>query len=155
MATHITTMKPSELIYCAVRDLRSCEQDDRYEVAMGNWHSPGPCNEICSVCLAGAVMAKTLGADHDKFLRPSHFPDATNLLDALDWLRQGVLHRALYGMGLIPGVWDLVDLLGKEPEFREYEAATKMTGRLGSGPQLDRLLESLLWLAGWLESRGH
>jgi hypothetical protein len=53
--------KPSALIRLALADLRKVEQDPQYEVDMEKWHHPGA--QTCMVCLAGAVIAKSLAAD--------------------------------------------------------------------------------------------
>ena len=50
--------KPSELIRLALADLRKCEADPRYLIDMAQWHRPVT-SELCHVCLAGAVMART------------------------------------------------------------------------------------------------
>lgn len=55
--------KPSELLKLAMLDLEKVEADPRYRVDMGEWHKP---NGRCSVCLAGSVMAKTLGLPPNK-----------------------------------------------------------------------------------------
>ncbi len=54
-------LKLSELIRLALADLVKVEKDPRYEVYMGLWHIP---NGTCKVCMAGAVMAKTVGIDY-------------------------------------------------------------------------------------------
>ena len=68
--------KPSELIRTSIRDLVLCELDPKYEIDMADWHVPYFTDEACdnddwsdanvktcNVCLAGAVMSKTLGYD--------------------------------------------------------------------------------------------
>jgi len=52
--------KPSELILLALGDLKKVERSKKYEVNMSQWHKP---NGACKVCLAGSVIAMTLGAD--------------------------------------------------------------------------------------------
>lgn len=65
--------KLSELIRLAMKDLELVENDEKYKVDMdmGSWHFPWFSEEaehfdvddeveVCNVCLAGAVMAKTL-----------------------------------------------------------------------------------------------
>ena len=83
--------KPSELIRLALKDLAAVELDARYVVEMLEWHLPAV--DECLVCLAGAVMAQTLGASPDRHLTPSEFPQSRQL-QALDTLRYA--HRADY-----------------------------------------------------------
>lgn len=84
--------KPSELIRVALADLAKVEADPRYVVDMGMWHEPlaPPFDGKCAVCLAGAVMAGTLGISAERSLRPEDFDDDTNRkLDDLDEMRLG------------------------------------------------------------------
>ena len=47
--------KPWTAIRQAVADLKACEKADGYKINMYAWHNP---NGECSVCWAGAVMAR-------------------------------------------------------------------------------------------------
>jgi len=47
------------LIKVAHDDLVACERDPRYVINMSRWHEPRADGK-CLVCLAGAVMAKTM-----------------------------------------------------------------------------------------------
>lgn len=51
--------KPSALITLALKDLELCEKSKSYKINMGLWFRRLG-KVTCSVCLAGAVMAKTL-----------------------------------------------------------------------------------------------
>lgn len=98
----ITTLKPSELIRVALADLEAVEKDDRYRVDMGVWH--GQYEDVadgrCSVCLAGSVMAKSLGAAHVNNLIPDDFGvDLARSLMALDSFRMGFMDEGLDLMG--------------------------------------------------------
>lgn len=54
---------PSQLIRLALDDLLKVEaMPDVYEVNMGEWHMPQD-NRICSVCLAGSVLAMHFNTD--------------------------------------------------------------------------------------------
>ena len=65
--------KPSELLIVARDDLEKCIADG-YFVRMGQWLSM--LDGTCSVCLAGAVMAKSLGIHpQDKVIGPSSLRD--------------------------------------------------------------------------------
>lgn len=103
----ITTLKPSELIRVALADLEAVEKDDRYRVDMRVWHGrsdeskEGP----CFVCLAGAVMAKSLGADLYNYLVPYDFGEEIDYrLIALDSFRQGFVEAALVHLSVEPVV---------------------------------------------------
>lgn len=78
---------PSDLIELALADLVKCERSKKYIIEMDNWYVPhdtGP----CEICLAGAVMAMSLG-DGQKELQPTDFPKNSNKLLALNYFRQG------------------------------------------------------------------
>jgi hypothetical protein len=81
---------PSALIVVALADLAKVEADPRYAVNMSWWHRPKDKSRRCVVCLAGAVMAKTLGSDPTKYLAPYSFDrDVAQKLNALDAFRVG------------------------------------------------------------------
>lgn len=89
--------KPSKLLMMALADLEKVEADPRYEVDMNTWHEP---NGKCRVCLAGSVMACTLGAPIDECLfYDSINDDATPKLYALNMLRCGRVLSALEMLG--------------------------------------------------------
>ena len=91
--------KPSDLIRLGLKDLEACERSRNYFVNMNTWHEP--LFGKCAVCLAGAVMAKTLGIDRDDDVSPSELGAATDdRLSALDCLRVGSLGVALRGLGI-------------------------------------------------------
>lgn len=79
--------KPSALIRLALADLVKCERSKKYRIDMEFWHMP---NSQCAVCLAGAVIAKTLGADSGRYVGPSDFlNDTYRKLCALNAFRTG------------------------------------------------------------------
>lgn len=80
--------KPSALIRLALKDLSKVEKDRRYKVNMYSWHVPSKLTKRCSVCLAGSVMAKSLGAIRSTECAPSNFEE-TNKLRAIDYFRTG------------------------------------------------------------------
>ena len=106
--------KPSELIRVAIADLEKCEQDPRYVIEMSVWHEDatvvrtdadeqGKPDAICAVCLAGAVMAKSLGTKPDGRATPSMVVDGEadrGRLLALDSLRVGDMVGAMLSLGL-------------------------------------------------------
>ena len=94
--------KPSELIRVALADLRKCEKDKRYGVDMGDWHSPD--GSRCYVCLAGAVMAKTLGAPIGESKSAGSYgsaPLVSDRLCALDDFRRGEVSDGLEELGIL------------------------------------------------------
>jgi hypothetical protein len=93
--------KPSELILLALEDLEKTEKDYRYKIDMDVYHDRLDGDGlICSVCLAGAVMAQRLHpGDVDRCLMPGYFDVKTrNKLYALNSFRQGCVHDGLWNM---------------------------------------------------------
>lgn len=106
--------KPSESIRLALTDLRACEADPLYNVGMGDWHRP--CDGVCHVCLAGAVMAKSLECPREKSFVPSMIKSAymeraagvsaeqfqvlTNKLTAIDRFRSGYIGPAFSALNI-------------------------------------------------------
>lgn len=86
----------SQLIYLAIEDLIKTEKDEDYSINMSLYHGWGFCVVGCQVCLAGAVMAKTLECDYSEDFIPSDFPYSNELkLRALDYFRVGEVWAAL------------------------------------------------------------
>lgn len=98
--------KPSELVRFALRDLREAEKSPRYVVEMATWHQPWyePTPEAptrCLICLAGAVMAFSLGANFEDDVTPGDFgEDNGTKLNAINDLRLGYASCALTAFGL-------------------------------------------------------
>ncbi len=100
--------KPSELIRVALADLRKCEKDKRYGIDMSDWHVPvdddDPDEPACYVCLAGAVMAKSLGVPIGESKSCGSYylgaPLVSDQLDALDEFRKGCVSDALGELGI-------------------------------------------------------
>lgn len=61
--------KPSELIRLAVSDIQKVAKDPKYGIYMGTWHWKDNDGK-CYVCLAGAVLAKTLKISRRKSIDP-------------------------------------------------------------------------------------
>jgi len=77
----------SGLLACAIDDARQLDRS-LYLPYAGEWHVQQ--QNLCQVCLSGAVMASSLEADPLKELSPSDFPqDAMNKLFALNRMRCG------------------------------------------------------------------
>jgi hypothetical protein len=110
---------PSELLTVALADLAAVERDPRYRINMGSWHVPEE-DGTCSVCLAGAVMARTLDMNPLKPLGPCDAgvleESLENKLQALDELRNGDLREALELLGM-----DLPEHLAARHRIPGYE----------------------------------
>ena len=89
--------KPSELIRLALADLALCAADPNYRIDMGEWHKPE--DGVCQVCLAGAVMAKSLNASRAAELYSSDFPENRQKIKVLDDFRNGIVCVALDDLG--------------------------------------------------------
>lgn len=101
--------KPSTLIRHALKDLAAVmKMKGRYRVDMGTWHDPdiiedkrGREREVCSVCFAGSVMARSLGMDPTAYVEPDHFSESTKgKLNALNNFRAGHIAAGLQDMGV-------------------------------------------------------
>lgn len=90
--------KPSELIRVALNDLKKIEKTKGYEVDMESWHDSY--NSKCLVCLAGAVMVKSLKAEKNKSLFPVHFPTEREKLRVLNDLRMGEVSNGFHRLGI-------------------------------------------------------
>src|SRR5688572_23601272 len=88
---------PSALIRLAIADLEKCEATPGYIVDMAFWHYPA---KQCWVCLAGAVMAMSLGADASADMEPSDYVDERNKLLAINNFRRGYIEEGLAQLGL-------------------------------------------------------
>ena len=76
----------------ALEDLKKCEADPNYKIAMSIYYAKH--NGLCYVCAAGAVIAQRLQPDA-KVLNPWNFPEAiTKRLKAINELREGNLLMA-------------------------------------------------------------
>lgn len=109
----------SAVIRAALDDLAKVEADPRYVVDMNTWHGPGMGG--CHVCLAGAVMAGSMGvpikqhisapivavAVSPKGMQGDVADGALSRLMALDMVRSGDISDALIWIGATPpkGVW--------------------------------------------------
>ena len=94
----------SDLLELAVIDAKILDKDDRYRLDMRRWHSPGKASyyateEVCRVCMAGAVLAREcevppsarLGASETEILKE---------MNAIDYMRRGLFHAAGKELGI-------------------------------------------------------
>lgn len=80
--------KLSDLLELAVRDAQKCEaQPERFRLDMGKWHSPLN-SGVCAVCMAGAVLAQTVGMGDDKEIIWSDLDDWSGVR-AINEMRTG------------------------------------------------------------------
>lgn len=96
--------KPSALIRLALDDLEKVEKDGRYRVDMTQWHGGWrPERDIpCRVCLAGAVMAKTLGTNLRASIVPRDSHDGYKLRSLNDF-REGRIEDGLHWFYALSG----------------------------------------------------
>lgn len=91
--------KLSDCLELALRDLEACEADPAYRIYMDDWHWPSKSKTKCRVCLAGSVMAKTIGVPIGEYASPYGLEDCgdhdSSRLSALNDLRLGWLHEAI------------------------------------------------------------
>ena len=94
--------KLSELLLLAVKDAKACEaMPDKYVLDMWDWHVPYVGDEdvatgACHVCLAGSVIAQTLGASPENEAIPGDYDgDTHRALVAIDEMRRGDFMEAL------------------------------------------------------------
>jgi len=119
---------PSALIRLALSDLKKVEADKRYVVYMDHWHSILSNDRPCTVCLAGSVIAKTIGLDISEIIEPgSNLEEFMVMslvykLKALDCFRIGRVLRGLVIMNIpseirsnLPENLKLVDIATYRP----------------------------------------
>jgi hypothetical protein len=129
--------KPSELIRVAIADLEKCERSKKYTVDMGVWHTYH--DKTCYVCLAGSVMAQTMGIDSHKSTTPGllyrdEIPDLeVDKLQALNSLRLGEVGHAL----------SLMDKKRPTGIKREYLMRSYITDRVGFKVDMRKLADDL------------
>lgn len=86
-----------ELLGLALKDASWAMESPNYSLNMGSWHEPylgGEDEWACDVCLAGAVMARSLGADISLGLCPEVGSAAGNKLRAINSMRGGYFYEA-------------------------------------------------------------
>lgn len=94
---------PSELLSLALADLEKCEaNEDVFVIDMSGWYTK-KYDDVCMVCLAGAVMAQTLKVElnNNEIAYPDQFEHHTSLqLFAIDNLRTGQIFKAFGALKL-------------------------------------------------------
>ena len=98
--------KPSALIRVGLADLKAIGETPGYQIDFMTWHNPAQEGDTCLVCLAGAVMARSLGAERGTTTGPGDFEDTERThqkLLALESFRYG---EAATGMAHALGYGD-------------------------------------------------
>lgn len=135
--------KPSELVELAILDLKAIEQNPNYLIDMDSWHvgsyrdHPNIERPRCLVCLAGAVMAQSLGIETTMTVKPwdpifDEDDSTKNKLEALDSFRSGDIYNGITHMC---------------PEFDTTEKADELLEKMGDDaniyvPEYDESKES-------------
>jgi hypothetical protein len=110
----------SELIRIAVRDCQVCEADPNYKLNMGVWKVTK--DDVCEVCMAGAVLAKTLCFEDDVRSLGLRLEPVAAALSAIDSVRIGDIWAALaWDLKIIPEDYDTSDL--SEAQCEAVDAA--------------------------------
>ena len=137
---NLTTPPPSklsDLLELAIADARRLDHA-RYTPMWMTWHRPRPLDGKCMVCLAGAVIAGTLGCSTrtsiDIATSDSADPQSTTITDerwrralwALDSAREGhwlEAFKALHGTYPDNGLYDALEELPSplDTEFHDWE----------------------------------
>ena len=110
---HITTLE--ELLKVTIADVRAVKADKGYKFDVREWHESNLSSGKCAVCVGGAVIAKTLGADPEVNLAPVMFPPATYAkLKMLDELRCSTVSYHMYSLAFpmhsCVYMWSLQDM---------------------------------------------
>lgn len=83
--------KLSDLLELAVNDAEAIEKTPGYVLRMGTWHYFERDTNTCMVCMAGAVMARSLGVERDRSVDLwAYDKDTTEKLARIDDLRTGI-----------------------------------------------------------------
>ena len=140
------------LLEVGLGDLRACEASGGYRVEMRRWHEPAR-DGRCRVCLAGAVMARSLGVPRDVMASAQgrHGPggewmdgcgeawdDRTRgQLLALDRVHTGRVDAALAALAV--GAWER----GPPPAGLDREVPEYGTDRAGWHEAMEGLQQAL------------
>lgn len=86
---------PWDLLRLAISDLEKCEADPLYKIDMDIWHEYDKHRNVCLVCLAGSVWAKTMGTDHLMPFRDFKLFPTSKHIGAIDDFRTGDITSGL------------------------------------------------------------
>jgi len=104
--------KPSKLLTLALTDMGKARRSKKYILEMSLWHSPEYVRENCEVCMAGTVMAFSLGADPERSYGCNSFGPRNYLkLIAINCFRSGSITRAFISLSITVKDADLQTLV--------------------------------------------
>lgn len=82
--------KPSALLRLAVNDCKKVQKMKTRKLQMLSWHHWSSIDNVCSVCMAGSIMDRTLKVDLKRNIIPADFDfDKQNKLHAVNEMRNG------------------------------------------------------------------
>lgn len=127
--------KLSDLLELALDDLAKTERLPRYVIDMATWHAPMLFSEQCAVCLAGCVLARTVGLDPMEdvgYMWRSLGDEIGRKTDALEDMRVGDLHMALRNMRQkVPkGLPETIDITPYATDRRRFKTELRQTVKL-------------------------
>lgn len=119
--------KFSDFLELALQDLEDIEMSRFYNVDMGRWHVPSASGVRCTVCLAGAMMARHCGVPIKSRATPSD-TDIHSELHGVSAAQFGLYDEAILDwlepedsqvdrLGLDTTGWSAVDIHGYEPDY--------------------------------------
>lgn len=91
--------KPSALLRLAVQDSIKVSKLKTRKLVMTTWHSYSAKDKVCNVCMAGAVMDRTLKLPARRTL-DAHETLWADEMVAIDYMRMGRFEEALHWLGL-------------------------------------------------------
>lgn len=96
----IETRLASRAILQAIDDLERVEHMTGYRVNMAVWHEQDDEDDVCAVCLGGAMLARVTGFNSDKVLEPGMLddPDEERVVGAMDLIRMNSLPHVRHGL---------------------------------------------------------
>lgn len=117
--------KPSDLIELALKDLAKVERSKRYVVDM-NYAFHSGSKDLCSVCLAGAVMAMSLNISPETGQDPDDFPpDERDRLNALNSFRMGYVDSGICTMTSLEDDYPDLGMDHPIPKYRQDQLGFK------------------------------
>jgi hypothetical protein len=135
----------SGLIRIALADLIECEKDPRYRIDMDDWHVP---NSHCAVCLAGAVMAKTIKLPISQTVTFFDYHDNNDhRIDTLDQVFSPLLAQQFVfldsiRLGTAREAWDSLDIDEPYPLKQDnYDAPSYRTDPVGAKAAMRRMAD--------------
>lgn len=87
--------KFSAAIRLAIKDMKALSHSTRYKIDMSSWHQFSQIDDICYVCMAGAVLTRNFYIPRNKDILMCDLLDADRRLEAFNSLRVGLVFLAL------------------------------------------------------------